>query len=219
MIDPSKPVAEIVLQHSGAATVFDRREIDYCCQGHQTLVRACEDRGIEVGALVEELAAVMAEPDPETDPRTASTSALISHALARQHRHLRATLTLLDLQATDLVREHGRTFPGLRALATSINALAEHMLHHLDYEEDVLFPALLAGDPDDPVRQSLGHMFDEHREFGDLFRRLRAATNGYQPPEGANANIARLYRGVAELEALVLRHHHLENHVLLPRFR
>jgi len=217
MIDPRAPVAELVLQHSAAATVFDRREIDYCCQGHQTLERACNDRGIEIAAVIAELEVAMAEPDPEADPREAPTSALISRSLASQHRHLRATLTLLDLQAADLVRDHGRAFPGLRVLSTGIAGLAEHLFRHIDHEEDELFPALLAGDPE--ARRQLGHMFDEHREFADRFRRLRAATSNYQPPEGANANIGRLYRGVAEFEGLVLRHHHLENHVLLPRFR
>jgi regulator of cell morphogenesis and NO signaling len=219
MIDPSTTVAELVLRHSGCATVFDRREIDYCCQGHQALARACADRALDVAELVAELELVMAETDPEADPRTAPTSALISRALARQHRHLRATLSLLDLQAGELVRDHGASVPTLRMLATSISAIARDMLAHLDHEEDVLFPALLKGDPPDAIRLELGHMFDEHREFADLFRRMRAATNGYRAPEGANANVARLYRGVAELEALVLRHHHLENHVLLPRFR
>ncbi len=217
MIDPRAAVAEIVLQHSAAATVFDRREIDYCCQGHLTLERACRDRGIAIEAVLAELEVAMAEPDLEADPRQAPTSALISRSLARQHRHLRATLALIELQAADLVREHGRTFPGLRALSSAIAALAEQMFRHIDHEEDVLFPGLLAGDP--AALAELGHMFDEHREVADRFRRMRTSTGNYTPPEGCNENIARLYRGVAELEAMVLRHHHLENHVLLPRFR
>ena len=217
MIDPRVPVAELVLQHSAAATVFDRRAIDYCCQGHLSLERACNDRGLPIAEIVIELDAVMAEPDLEENARDVATSALINRSLARQHRHLRATLTLLELQAADLVREHGRTFPGLRALSSGISALAEQMLRHIDHEEDVLFPGLLAGDPG--ARLELGHMFDEHREVADRFRRLRAATGNYQPPDGANENIGRLYRGVAELEGMVLRHHHVENHVLLPRFR
>ena len=61
-------------------------------------------------------------------------------------------------------------------------------------------------------------MFDEHREFSELFHRLREMTGDYAAPDGAGAEVATLFRGLAELESLVNRHHHLENHVLLPRF-
>jgi regulator of cell morphogenesis and NO signaling len=104
-------------------------------------------------------------------------------------------------------------------MATSLATLGDHLRRHIQHEEEVLFPALLAEPVSGEARRDLGRMFDEHRDFADLFRRLRAATGGYQPPAGVNENVARLYRGVAELEALVLRHHHLENHVLMPRFR
>lgn len=219
MLDPESPVAEFVSHHSGAATVFDRHHIDYCCQGHRTLTAACLDRGLQVGELLVELEQAYSEPDADADARTAPTSALINRALARQHRTLRATLTLLEHQAIALAREYASELPVLRQLAVSLEHLRTEMLEHLDHEEDELFPALLAADLSAETRAKLARMFDEHREFGGLFIRLRELTNSYTPPKGADDNVRRLFRGLAELEGLVGRHHHVENHILLPRFR
>lgn len=218
MLDPNDQVASFVLRHSSAALVFDRHYIDYCCQGHVPLALACTNGNIQLEGVLAELDAAFAEPDPESDPRTASTSSLINRALARQHRHLRATLTLIDHQARELAREYGHVYASVRALSIALEHLRVEMLAHLDHEEDTLFPAMLTAKT--PESQAgLARMFDEHREFGDRFRRLRAQTNNYTAPVEANDNVKRLFRGVAELEAFVARHHHVENHVLLPRFR
>lgn len=208
-----------MLTHSGAATVLDRRHIDYCCEGHRPLRQVIAERNLNSEALVAELRAIMAEPDPEANPRTASTSALISRALARQHRHLRALFALLQHQGHDLARRLGAQFPPLRQLVNSIDELAEEMLPHLDREEDELFPALLANTVTPELRAKLGVMFDEHRDFGQRFHRLRDATRGYTPPPRAPDDVVALFAAVHELEHLVARHHHVENHVLLPRFR
>jgi regulator of cell morphogenesis and NO signaling len=219
MIDVDAPVADLVLAHSGTAIVLDRRHIDYCCEGHRPLAQVIAERGLDRAQLVAELALAMQAPDPEADPRTASTASLISRALARQHRNLRASLALLEHHAFTVVKEHGARFPTVRTLANGIGELVGHMLPHLDREEDELFPALLERALSVELRGKLGTMFDEHRDFTLMFRRLRASTSDYRPPDGADDEVVALYAGVHELEGLVARHHHVENHVLLPRFR
>ena len=217
MIDPEGPVADVVLAHSGTASVLDRYHIDYCCRGHEPLARACEGRGVAVAALIVELDAVCAQPDENADPRTAPTSALVSRVLAQQHRYLRGALAAVSAAADDIAREHASRLPVTRVIAKNVDELARRMLAHLDHEEDVLFPAVLRGDRD-VVQPELAHMFDEHREFGDHFVRLRATTGDYRAPDD-EPDLADLYRALAELEGMVGRHHHVENHVLLPRFQ
>ena len=219
MIDLDAPVADLVLAHSATATVLDRRHIDYCCEGHRPLGQVIAERQLDREALMAELAAAMAEPDPEADPRTATTSALISRALARQHRHLRALLALLGHQSRELMIQHATKLPALRQLANAVDEIGSHMLPHLDREEDELFPAMLHNAMTPELRAKLGAMFDEHRDFTQMFKRLRAATGEYQAPAGASDEVVELYAALHEFEVLVARHHHVENHVLLPRFR
>ena len=165
------------------------------------------------GAFTDAARALVADGPRPVLPKPPDLAAL------RQHRHLRASLALLEHQAYALVKDHGPRFPTVRTLANGIGEIAAHMLPHLDREEDELFPALLDHAITAELRAKLGAMFDEHREFTHQFRRLRTATNDYQAPAGASDEVVELYAAVHEFEILVARHHHVENHVLLPRFR
>ena len=46
MIDPSRTVAELVLEQPSRSRVFEELGIDYCCGGKRSLTDACEARGI-----------------------------------------------------------------------------------------------------------------------------------------------------------------------------
>jgi len=207
-----------VLDNASTATVFDRRHIDYCCQGHVTLLRACESHGLDLAQIVSELQTTVASSDGDADPRTAPTSALISRVLAHQHRHLRANLLLIGHESGNRAREHGARLPVLRLITSMVSELSDRLHIHLDHEEGELFPELLAG-PSELTLRKLGGMFDEHREFAGLLRRMRELADDYAPVDGLGENVKALYRALRELESLILRHDHVENHVLLPRFK
>jgi regulator of cell morphogenesis and NO signaling len=57
----------------------------------------------------------------------------------------------------------------------------------------------------------------EHDRAGELLAELRALTRGYVPPDWACATVRALYQGLADLEASMHVHVHLENNVLFPR--
>jgi regulator of cell morphogenesis and NO signaling len=96
-------------------------------------------------------------------------------------------------------------------------------------EEMVLFPyivrleeASLAGEPALPppfgtVRNPVRMMEHEHESAGEALRELRALSNGYAVPEDACLSYRTLYGALAEFEADLHRHIHLENNVLHPR--
>lgn len=57
----------------------------------------------------------------------------------------------------------------------------------------------------------------EHDDAGKDLDRLRRLTDGYAPPPHACSTFRALYRGLADLEASMHRHVHLENNLLFPR--
>ena len=87
MIDLDAPVADLVLAHSATATVLDRRQNINCYEGICQLGVVIFERPHDRGALPAVLAVALGCSEPAADPRTATTSALISRALARQRRH------------------------------------------------------------------------------------------------------------------------------------
>jgi regulator of cell morphogenesis and NO signaling len=219
MIDPQKSVASLVLDHSECAAVLQRHRIDYCCRGDATLTAACRDRQLDVGAVVAELERAIHErrDDYDDDPRDLSSSALLALIVSRYHVPLRRTLPFIRTLAAKVGRVHGEHNPRLIELDAVVAELAETLEAHIDDEEARLFPALTQPRPN--VGDLLLTTRDEHTVVGELLGRMRTAADDYVVPDWACNSYRTLFRELERLETDVLRHVHLENHVLLPRFQ
>jgi regulator of cell morphogenesis and NO signaling len=60
-------------------------------------------------------------------------------------------------------------------------------------------------------------MKHEHDSAGNALRAMSAASNRYSAPADACISFQTLYRALAEFEADVHQHIHLENNILFPR--
>jgi regulator of cell morphogenesis and NO signaling len=221
MIDSETLVARAVLDHSETAPVFQRHRIDYCCQGNRTIAAACQDRGVDAGALLAELQAAIAQRGgaPGLDAAALSTPALIAHIVDTHHGYLRQALPFVAALGAKVARVHGDRDGRLLALALEIRELIDALEPHLDTEETVLFPALAAATPDRRViERELASMHADHLEVGATLDRIRTVTDDFTMPDWACTSYRTLFAELAQLEGDVLRHVHLENHVLMPRF-
>ena len=220
-IDRSATVAQIVTEHAVAARVFQKHGIDYCCHGNVTVPQACERGRLDPEALFAELEVAIptAGGEPGGDPRALSTAALLARIVDRHHGYLRRALPYIEPISAKVARVHGDRNENLREAHAAFQSLAGSLLPHLDDEEEVLFPALVARAPDaELLQRELQRMHEEHLAVGDLLARIRALTDGFTTP-GWGCNTYRVL--MTELEALeadTLRHVHLENHVVAPRF-
>ena len=114
---------------------------------------------------------------------------------------------------------HGGKDARLLEVDAVFRELAAALLPHLDEEETVLFPALMTPRSDQGiVRRELERMLVDHLAVGDMLARLRALSDGYSIPAWGCTTYRVLMTELEALEADILRHVHLENHVLAPRF-
>jgi regulator of cell morphogenesis and NO signaling len=60
-------------------------------------------------------------------------------------------------------------------------------------------------------------MLAEHDLVGELLHRIRDLSRDFALPEGACGSYQSLFMGLADLEADLHRHIHLENNVLFPK--
>lgn len=221
MLKPNESIAQIVLANSACAAVFTRHHIDYCCHGDQTLEDACKSKGLEISSILRELDAAIAERSGSegADPRTLSTPALIAHIISKHHEPLRRALALVGPLSSKVMRVHGQHNPKLNELNAAVQELAESLIPHLEMEEQDLFPSLMAKSPAiSEVGPKLEGMHEEHLEVSRLLERIQEASDQYVVPEWGCNSYRTLFSELAEVEADLLRHVHLENHVLKPRF-
>jgi regulator of cell morphogenesis and NO signaling len=217
MLSIDTPVAELVLDHSECASVFDRYRIDYCCKGHRPLRTACEERGVDPARILDECELAMRRRKPaDVDPRDLSTKELITKVIARHHQYLHRTLPFLMTLSKKVAKVHGDRQPALRDLARVFDTFAIVLLAHLDDEERNLFPALITHESG--AVALLANMLDEHEQVGDMLSVMHAIADDYACPDWACNSYRTLMAELAHLEADTLRHVHVENHVLMPRF-
>lgn len=219
--DRSATVAQIVTAHAAAARVFQKHGIDFCCHGNVSVPKACEERQLDPDAVYAELDAITPAGGEagEEDPRTLSTAALIARIIDRHHGYLRRALPYIAPIAAKVAKVHGDHDPRLVDVEATYRQLRSSLEPHIDDEEAVLFPALMARKPDgEVVRREAERMHAEHLAVGDLLARLRTLTDGFRTPEWGCNTYRVLMAELDGLEADVLRHVHLENHVLVPRF-
>lgn len=224
-IAPDTFVARLATRHPATIRVFQRHGIDFCCQGGRPLSEACAEKGLAFELLREELAAAVAGPPGEArDWGEAPLGELIGHIVARYHERLREELPRLGAMADRVLTVHGDKHPEtLPALVRVFRGLRAELELHMTKEERVLFPAvrrLEAGG--EPARgpwlaAPIATMEHEHDDAAQALAELRRLTGGYRPPAGACTTFRGLYHGLAELEADLHRHIHLENNVLFPR--
>lgn len=221
MFDPNSPVARVVLDHAETAPVFQRHRIDFCCHGNVSVTQACATRGLDVASFLSELELAIAEcPEASPpDPRQLSTPELIEQIVVRHHGYLREALPYVCALATTVARVHGGEDDRLCAVDAIVSRLNLELTAHLDLEESILFPELLAARKrGKSVATELDQMVAEHHEIGAKLSHLRALTDDYQPPKWACSTYRALLAELGELEADLYSHVHLENYVLMPRF-
>ena len=218
--NPAATVAEIVAEDFRAARVFRKYRIDFCCHGDVTVPDACRGHGLDPDAVLAELEADLRGDDPSAeDPRTLSTPALVARIVDRHHGYLRRQLPYLAPLVAKIAAVHGDKNPRLAELEALFEELAGALLPHMDREEEVLFPALVARRPDaEIVRRELEDMHADHLAVGELLAQVRSAADEFVTPEWGCNTYRVAMRELEALEADVLKHVHLENHVLMPRF-
>jgi regulator of cell morphogenesis and NO signaling len=210
----SETLGDLASRYPAASRVFRSVGLDYCCGGRQTLADACRERDLDLDTV---LHALQAEP-PRADAQWESRPLpmVIHHIVERYHESLRRELPELRQMAATVEEKHADKPACPRGLAAHLAAIHEAVQDHLAKEEQILFPMILAGRGSmagGPVQV----MEAEHVEHGANLARTRALTNDLVPPPEACATWQALYLRLGALEADLMDHIHLENHILFPR--
>lgn len=218
-IEGTMKVGHLAAEHPLATRVFARHGIDFCCGGGKPLAKVCEDRDLDLDAVIAEIEAELEQwpEDAESRWTDAPLGDLIEHIVGTYHASLREELPRLSQMVAKVVRAHGDKEPErLPELVAVLGGLRAELESHMLKEERVLFPLIRQG-RGAMAAAPVSVMEHEHEEAATALRRLRALTDDYRVPAEACNTWRALWHGLADLERATHQHIHLENNILFPR--
>jgi len=227
-----KTVREFALENAAATRVFERLGIDYCCGGDRTLEQACHGANVPVDQVLKSLEETRLSSPPDSKDRNWQTEPLcdlISHITNTHHKYTRDGIARLTPLFAKVCSVHEANHPELLELRDLFTGLTQELTVHLMKEEKVLFPyitrmeeaiiekAPILPPPFGTVQNPVAMMEHEHDSAGNALRAMREISHGYAAPSDACVSYQTLYKSLAEFEADLHQHIHLENNILFPR--
>lgn len=228
MINSSERVGDIVTKLPKAAEIFRAYEIDFCCGGDRRLAEIVKEQGIKEEEILKELNAASEASqglkNEKLDWQEAPFGKLIDYIIETHHIYLQNELPKLSALTTKILRvhsiDHGEALSQVHKLFHSLKMELEQ---HLIKEEEVLFPLVkeYEKNPSQELLEKIDRvnreLEDEHDGAGDVLKKLREVTNGFETPAGGCHSFQLTYKGLEALEWDVFQHVHLENNILFPR--
>ncbi|MFC6616057.1 iron-sulfur cluster repair di-iron protein [Halopenitus salinus] len=219
-IDPQRPIGELAREVPSYTRVFEAAGIDYCCGGDASLAMACNQAGVNLDDVREELA------DVQTDDAQAidwdDLAELIDDVVETHHQYLREELPALEGLVRKVARVHGENHPELEALQAAYLDLAPAMKEHIREEEEEVFPIIEKLDRGDSLsdaerrrlREVIEEMEADHEETAELLDLIAELTDGYTVPADACPSYESMVERLDALERDTHEHVHKENNVL-----
>lgn len=222
-IDPRTTLADLVSADIRRARVLEQHGLDYCCNGGRPLADAVASAGLDLADVTRSLDL----PAADSAPVAAGTSDLAAQAhdiVDSHHAYLWEEMPRLHALADKVTGVHGDRHPELARVRELYLAAEADLDPHLTLEERTVFPAITKLERTGaavttargPLEELVAQLVAEHDVVGDLFKEIRALTEGYRTPDDGCGSYRALYDGLAQMEADLHLHIHKENNVLFP---
>lgn len=217
----SQTLASIVSDHHQAAPLLEKFHLDFCCKGKQTLAFACEQKGLDVQQVADELDELIAGTQKQSFAFTdMKAEQLIQYIMIHHHFYVKQTVPQLLGYLEKINHKHGDRFPQMSRVLNLFHELSLELLSHMEKEEKILFPAIVSLETDQrvslPFVRVIERMLIEHDTAGELMEQIRILTLDYTPPENACTTFHLALTMLKDFEANLHKHVHLENNMLFP---
>lgn len=225
----AETVGEIASKDMRKAALLKKLGIDFCCGGKKSLEDACEEKGLDVLRVKQELENTThtSAAGPQLDFNSWALTFLADYIINVHHKYVKeATPMLLEL-SDKVANHHGGNNPALVILRNKTHELLRELNTHLKKEEQILFPYIkkleAEGFGNIPVpgfgtiKNPIWMMESDHDIAGTLAKEIRVITNDYTVPADACNSTGLLFHKLEEFENDLLQHIHLENNILFPK--
>ncbi|NJO93132.1 MAG: DUF542 domain-containing protein, partial [Chloroflexia bacterium] len=134
-------VGDIVKANFKTAQIFDKNNIDFCCEGGISLEEACKKSEIDIEKLIPELEVVVMLNDPDSKYiDSLGLDELSDYIVKRHHTYVNENIPFLQQKLEKLCNVHGGNHPELHEIRELFEGAATNLKDHMNKEETTLFP-------------------------------------------------------------------------------
>jgi len=230
-ITASQTVGQVVAQDYRAAAVFRQSNIDFCCNGSQTIEVACQQAGITPQSVINAIhQALTADRDGAASDYNAWPLDLLADYIEKtHHRYVQFRITEIVPYLEKIRTVHDDRHPELISIERLFLEAAGELTAHMKKEELILFPFIrkmvqaqqqggsLPASRFGTVANPVAMMQHEHDAEGERFRQIATLSGNYNPPADACNTYRVSFSLLREFEADLHLHIHLENNILFPK--
>jgi len=221
-------VADFVIDNPLTARVFHQNGIDFCCGGQISIGEACLKKGLDTDNILSQIEAMERSLAEFKVLDSTRPTEVIDYILKRYHDVLKEEIPTLVFLMDKVSRVHCDQHPYLITLKELLMELISDLEPHMQKEEVILFPLikyldsssknnpLPGGTHCTAVQNPIHQMEVEHKEVGNLLKKIHSITDGYTLPDDACNSFRALYAALEKMETDLHLHIHLENNVLHP---
>lgn len=192
-IDVAGTLGDLVTEDSRRMRVLEQLGLDYCCNGHRTLAEASTSAGLDPAVVAESL--VFAEPPAVAERGPRENTDLAHEIVDTHHAYMWEEMPRLKALVDKVEGVHGTAHPELAQVKAAFDEALGALEPHMTKEERQIFPAISrmerTGSASDPLDAAVAELVDEHQHVGNLFKRLRTLTNGFEVPRAAAGRTGR----------------------------
>ncbi len=111
-IDYNTIVADLVKHNFKVASVFEKYNIDYCCNGNTPIIEACKKLNLSMDSLIPEIMSVLELPDADSKfIEYLTLDDLCDYIEKRHHVYVRENIPILNEKLQKIYDVHGDESP------------------------------------------------------------------------------------------------------------
>ncbi|MGL4347407.1 MAG: iron-sulfur cluster repair di-iron protein [Chitinophagaceae bacterium] len=217
-------LGKIVADNWNTAHVLNKYGLDFCCKGKRTLKQSCQEKGIDINELQQELDSVAPSSGQTLPYNDWKLDFLADYIVNTHHHYVEKYMPEIRHYAQKVAKKHGPEHPELVTIQELVEALNSELSTHFEKEEKILFPYIKnivqknsSSECFNSVQQPISMMEEDHDAAGQILANIREVSKNYVLPEEACNSYQLLYKHLEALENDLHLHIHLENNILFPK--
>lgn len=218
-----KRLNQIVEKYPQTMDYFNKINIDYCCNGDDSLEFAIQKNSYNKKEILKELEACINKNEKTNisldDFKKENIEGKFSHIKNIHHDYERKLLEDIDelLRKILLVhfKKHGQDLKKTYLIFVNIKA---SLLAHLAKEEKEVFP-IFEKDYEKKDLVFLDELKDEHKDMGEMLEKLKISTNNFKAPKDGCKTYELSFDKLKSLTEDIYLHIFKENSIIFKNLR